>query len=51
VRSAKQAVSKVPSVTVPEEYNYLINLLHSEAKKIKIKKVLPFVFDERLRKK
>lgn len=48
LKSGKQALLQVPSVIIPEESNYLINPLHPDAKKIKVKKVLPFVFDERL---
>lgn len=44
----KTGILRVPSVIIPEEYNYLINPLHSDAKKIKIKKLTPFAFDERL---
>ncbi|HVV55342.1 MAG TPA: RES family NAD+ phosphorylase [Mucilaginibacter sp.] len=39
---------KVPSVIVPEEYNYLMNPLHPKANKVKIAKTDPFNFDERL---
>ena len=39
---------KVPSVMVPDEYNYLINPNHPSMKSIKIKKIEPFHFDKRL---
>lgn len=39
---------KVPSVIVPEEYNYLMNPLHPKSNKVKIVKSAPFNFDERL---
>ncbi len=48
VRQNKQAVLKVPSAVVRGEYNYLINPGHKEAKKIRIKKVEQFSFDQRL---
>jgi RES domain-containing protein len=41
-------VLKVPSMVVQGQFNYLINPLHSKIKKVKIKKVEPFVFDARL---
>ena len=44
----KAAVLKVPSVVVPGEYNYLLNPAHRDFKKIKIKSIEPFDFDERL---
>ena len=42
------AVLKVPSVVVQDEYNYLINPAHEDSRKIKIKAIEPFNFDERL---
>ena len=39
---------KVPSVIVPDEYNYLMNPLHSNAAKVKIVKKDRFNFDSRL---
>lgn len=44
----KSAILQIPSVIVPEEYNYLINPLHPDFKSIEIKKVEVFTFDERL---
>jgi RES domain-containing protein len=41
-------VLKVPSVIVPGEFNYLINPNHSDFKKITIKAINSFNFDERL---
>ena len=48
VRQNKQVVMKVPSAVVQGEFNYLINSGHREAKKIKIKKIEQFSFDQRL---
>lgn len=39
---------KVPSVIVPQEFNYLLNPLHPAASKIKTVKTNPFSFDNRL---
>jgi RES domain-containing protein len=39
---------KVPSVIVPQEFNFLVNPLHTEASLIKILKSEPFMFDNRL---
>ncbi len=41
-------VLKVPSIIVQGEFNYLINPLHKNIKKVKIKKTAPFIFDPRL---
>jgi RES domain-containing protein len=39
---------KVPSVVVEGEFNFLVNPLHEDFSKIKILKIAPFNFDERL---
>jgi len=41
-------VLKVPSAVVQDEYNYLINPIHIDSSKIRIKAIEPFNFDERL---
>ena len=42
------AVLKVPSIVVQDEFNYLINPAHADSRKIIIKAIEPFNFDERL---
>jgi RES domain-containing protein len=42
-------VLKIPSVVIPEEFNYLINPLHPEAEGITVLSQHPFVFDQRLK--
>lgn len=39
---------KVPSAIIPQEYNLLINPLHRDFKKVKIKTAERFMFDARL---
>lgn len=48
VTDEKTAVLKVPSAVVQGEFNYLINPSHKDFKKIKVKLVEAFDFDERL---
>ena len=48
VITEKFAVSRVPSAVVQGEYNYLLNPSHKDFKKIKVKLIEPFDFDERL---
>lgn len=48
VNEGKTAVLKVPSAVVQGEYNYLVNPSHKDFKKIKVKLIEPFDFDERL---
>jgi RES domain-containing protein len=42
------AVLKVPSAIIPEEFNYLINPNHKDAKRIKVFNERKLEFDERL---
>lgn len=44
-------ILKVPSAIVKDEWNYLINPLHKDFKKVKITSTEPFSFDGRLFKK
>jgi len=44
----KHLMLKVPSSIVPLEYNYLLNPMHPDMKKVKIVKKEPFDFDSRL---
>jgi RES domain-containing protein len=46
---AKSLSLKLPSVVIPSEYNYILNPLHPEFKKVKIKEILPFTFDSRIK--
>lgn len=49
VQNNEAAILKMPSSVVPMEYNYLINPLHPDAKKIRIINKTPMWFDGRLR--
>ena len=51
ILKGKNLIFRVPSVVVQGEFNYLINPKHSDIKSVKILKVEPFTFDERLFKK
>jgi len=48
IKSQTSLILKVPSVIIPEEFNYLINPLHKDFHKVKIKETKLFRFDERL---
>ena len=48
IDEGKYLVLKVPSAVIQDEYNYLINPLHKDFKKINLKKVEEFKFDKRL---
>lgn len=39
----------VPSVIIPEEFNFVLNPLHPDFKKVKIKAIEPFIFDRRIK--
>lgn len=49
LRDGIHLIIAIPSVIVPEEYNFLINPFHRDFRKIKIVKVKDFVFDIRLK--
>jgi len=44
------AVLQVPSVVVPQEYNFILNPLHADFAKITVGPVTDYAFDERLGK-
>ncbi|HPH88604.1 MAG TPA: RES family NAD+ phosphorylase [Chitinophagales bacterium] len=48
IKSQTSLILKVPSVIIPEEFNYLINPLHKDFHKVKIKETKLFRFDDRL---
>jgi len=47
VKQNEAAVLKVPSSIVPQEFDYLINPMHTDAQKIKVVDTMPMRFDER----
>lgn len=49
VASAKSLILQVPSVIVPAESNYLINIAHPDIHKLRIGTPQPFRFDRRLK--
>ncbi len=48
LRAGRTAVLEVPSAIVPSEKNYLLNPHHSDFRRIRIGKSLPFAFDPRM---
>jgi RES domain-containing protein len=48
IEDGQSAVLKVPSVVVPVEWNYIINPVHPDFKKIEISELAELPFDERL---
>ncbi|OJW50141.1 MAG: hypothetical protein BGO67_02090 [Alphaproteobacteria bacterium 41-28] len=50
LKAGRTLYLKVPSFVVPQEYNILINPLHSDMNQVKINNVSPFQFDNRLLK-
>jgi RES domain-containing protein len=45
---ASTAILAVPSAVIPEERNYLLNPVHPDFKRIRIRKPIPFRFDPRM---
>ena len=50
IKEQRSAVLKVPSVVVPEEFNFLLNPAHPDFKKIEVGKPVVYPFDPRLAK-
>jgi RES domain-containing protein len=48
LRSANTALARVPSAILPNTFNYLLNPLHRDAKKIRISNATRAAFDPRL---
>ena len=48
LKNQSSAVLKLPSVIIQTEFNYLLNPLHPDFKKIQIENPTPFSFDQRL---
>jgi RES domain-containing protein len=48
LKQNQHLLMKVPSAIVREEFNYLISPTHPKITRVKILKVQPFTFDERL---
>lgn len=48
IKNATNAVLRVPSAIINEEYNYLLNPLHADFSKIKVDSLESFSFDDRL---
>lgn len=49
LQAAAETVIIVPSTIIPNEFNYLLNPLHPNSKKIKILEITDFVYDVRLK--
>jgi RES domain-containing protein len=50
LRSQRSALLRVPSALVPASFNYLLNPLHAEARRVRIKSVYEYPFDPRIKK-
>ncbi len=50
LQQAKYLALKIPSIIIPSEFNFILNPLHADFKKIKIKEVHSFSFDRRIKK-
>jgi RES domain-containing protein len=48
LEKAKTLALQVPSAAVTEDFNFIINPLHPDARQVKITDVRPYVFDQRL---
>lgn len=51
LNAAKAAVIAVPSIVIPQEFNYILNPLHPDSKNFKIISTEDFVYDVRIKTK
>ena len=49
INKNESLVLKVPSVVIPSDFNYLINPLHKDIKKVTIVDIEPFSYDNRIK--
>lgn len=49
LKDAAYPIIKVPSVVIPEEFNYLLNPLHRDSANFKITAVKDFIYDTRIK--
>ncbi len=50
LQEARVLALKLPSVLIPSEFNYILNPLHTDFSKVKIKEIHSFAFDTRIKK-
>jgi RES domain-containing protein len=51
LKKSEYLLIQIPSVIIPEEYNYLINPLHQDIHQVKVLSVHDFVYDVRIKMK
>jgi RES domain-containing protein len=49
LKAAKFPVIKIPSCIIPNEFNYILNLLHQKSSNFKITEIRDFVYDVRIK--
>jgi RES domain-containing protein len=49
LKTSTNSIFKIPSSVIPEEYNYLLNPLHVDAKHFKMVEIKDFIYDVRLK--
>ena len=49
LKKSEYLVIQIPSVIIPEEYNYLVNPLHKDIHQVKVLSVHDFVYDVRIK--
>jgi RES domain-containing protein len=50
LKNMEAAIIKIPSIIIPEEFNYILNPAHPDAKNFRIADVKDFVYDIRIKK-
>ena len=50
LQKKKYLALKVPTVIIPDEFNFILNPLHPEINECKVISLIPFIFDKRVSK-
>jgi RES domain-containing protein len=49
LKTSKKAVFQIPSSVIPQEFNYILNPLHTNSRNFKIKSITDLVYDIRIK--
>ena len=50
LKAAKKPVLKIPSIIIPDEFNYILNPIHADSRKFKILEIKDFIYDMRIKR-
>ncbi|MEO8712853.1 MAG: RES family NAD+ phosphorylase [Parafilimonas sp.] len=50
LKATKKTVLKIPSIIIPDEFNYILNPMHADSRKFKILEIKDFIYDMRIKR-